>query len=1042
MNKGKLSIVVPIYNTSKYLRKCLDSVLAQTYKNLEILLVNDYSTDNSQEIIDEYCKKDMRFKCVNNPKNLGLFKARLAGAKEATGDFIAFLDSDDYLTVDFYRTMMYNIYKNKSDMVVGNTILEYDDGKRIVFNISDMKFDILEGENILNSYFGQRGLNFSWHTVWNKIYTMDLWKKAVSHYSKIDTHLIMTEDFSFSTVLFYYANKITRVENDGLYYCKHESSSSTSLSGLTIKKCLKNLGDLITSFNFVEEFMKTVNIYDIYKDDFYAWKKLYRSQQESYLKIADFNKEEQKQAMDKIEQFYSDSGKVKKDGYFSSVQTEWKDNYENIKRAICNPKIEYVSFDIFDTLILRPFLKPTDLFVLLDEDFRKLIGDKIGVDFSKMRINAELQARNILSLSDSKDEEITLDNIYDILIKDYNIPKTVADKMKKIEIDAEVRFCSCRKTAYELYEMAIEIGKKVICTSDMYLPKSIIEKILKKNGYEKIEEIYLSSDLKLTKSTGNLYAYIKEKLGINGNQMIHIGDNYASDVEMAEKQKIKAMHFMKTTDVFFDKKITGNLGQLFIKDLPDWQDNVASMQFLGIRTMIAVVANKYFDNPYRPFHINTEFNSDPYFIGYYALGMHLYAVTRWLIKATRDNNYDSIVFMARDGYLPMEAYKIMKEIYEDIPEEKYLYISRKASIPLVVKDEHDLYKLSEIISWYDNNPNRVLKYVKGIFEIDDKKLNQICKKENIDLNKNFTNETQLYNFISILASNFFNKKEHTKKLKALEKYFNEYFVGNSCVFDIGYSARPELFLSELCNKGIDTYFININHEEAIKHAKLGNFKINTFYDYKPRFTGLLREILFSKCAPSCIEYKIDGTNVSEIFEEYFQSYQEKFLIDTIQNAALDFVKDMLSIFGSDLERLYYQNYYISMPYEMLLQSATALDRKVMDAIVFEDDIRSTSIISVAEQWDNEIKWHNQHSLNDLFAMEQLNNLIYGVDLSQRSKFIKLIYYVFIDRVPLKEKMKTKLENHRILYSFSKNGYNLIRKVKNSCYRLTKKKSDL
>ena len=1037
MNKGKLSIIVPIYNTSKYLRKCLDSVLEQTYKNLEIILVNDCSTDNSQEIIDEYCKKDDRFKCVKNPKNLGLFKARLAGAKEATGDYIAFLDSDDYMSVDFYRTMMYNIVENNSDMVFGNTILEYDDGKRVVFNISDIKFDKLEGSDILNSYFGQRGLNFSWHTVWNKIYTMDLWKKAVSHYSNIDSHLIMTEDFAFSTVLFYYANRITRVENDGLYYCKHESSSSTSLSGLTIKKCLKNLSDLITSFNFVENFMKTVNIYDIYKDDFFEWKKLYRRQQESYLETVGFNKEEKQQAMKKIKEFHSIGGKIERDDYFSNVQMEWNDSYENIKTAICNPKIEYVSFDIFDTLILRPFLKPTDLFILLDEDFRKLSKGTIGVDFSKMRGNAEVQAR-----ANSKEEEITLDDIYDVLMSDYNISKTVAEKMKKFEIDAEVRFCSCRKTAYELYEMAVSIGKKIICTSDMYLPKNVIENILKKNGYKHIEAIYLSSELKLTKSTGSLYSHVKNSLGINGNQLIHIGDNYASDVEMAKKQKIQAMHFMKTTDVFFDKKITGNLGQLFIKDLPDWHDNVASMQFLGVRAMIAVVANKYFDNPYRSFHVDTEFNADPYFMGYYSLGMHLYAVTKWLIDAAKNKSYDSVVFMARDGYLPMEAYNLLREIYEDIPEEKYLYISRKASIPLVVKDEHDLYKLSEIISWYDNTPKEILKYVQNLFEIDDKKLNQVCKKESINLNTKFTNETQLYKFVSVLASNFFNKQEHIKKLKALEKYFNNYFDGKSCVFDIGYSARPELFLSELCKKGIDTYFININHEEGIKHAKLGNFNINTFYDYKPRFTGLLREILFSKCAPSCIEYKIDGMNVTEVFEEYSQAYLEKFLIETIQNGALDFVKDMISIFGKDLERLYYQNYYVSMPYEMLLQSASPLDRKVMDAVVFEDDIRSSTSISVAEQWNKEIKWHNQHSLNHLFAMEQLSDTVYSVDLSERSKFTKLIYYIFINRAPLKEKIKNRLKNHETIYSISKGSYNLIRKTKNVYNRKRNKKSDL
>ena len=1042
MKQAKLSIIVPIYNTSQYLRKCLDSVLEQTYKNIEIILVNDCSTDTSQEIIDEYCKKDQRFKCVNNPKNLGLFRARVAGASEATGEYITFLDSDDYLTIDFYRTMMYNIIKNKSDMVAGNTILEFDDGRRTIFNINDMKFDVLEGDNLLNNYFAQRGLNFSWHTIWNKIYSMDIWKKAVKHYEKVTTHLIMTEDFAFSTVLFYYANKMTFVENDGLYYCKHESSSSTSLTGITIKKTMKNLQDLITSFNFVEDFMKEVNIYETYEEDFLEWKRLYRSQQESYLEFTNFTDEEKKQAIDKIEEFSNRNGKKFDDDYFSGAQTIWCDTYEKIKQTICKPEIKYVSFDIFDTLIVRPFLRPTDLFILLDEEFRKITGE-IGVDFSKMRINAEVQARNNVYKSNPEKEEVTLEYIYDILIKDYNIAKKIADKMKQKEIDAEIRFCTQRKSAFELYEMALSIGKKVICTSDMYLPKNVIEEILKKNGYAKIEKVYLSSELNLTKATGNLYTYVTNKLGIEPTEMVHIGDNYHSDVLKAQEKGINGIHLKKATDVFFDENITGNLGKIFKTDLPDWQDNVSSMQFLGTRTMVALAANKYFDNPYRSFNIETEFNADPYFIGYYALGMHLFGVTNWLRKGIEENNYDSVVFMARDGYLPLEAYKIFRKTYKNLPEEKYLYISRKASMPIVIKNEHDLYKISEIISWYNNTPNGILKYVRNVFNINETKLKQICTKENINLNEKFTCEAELYKFISLLAHNFFNQEEHNKKLKYLEKYFGGYFSGKSCAFDIGYSARLELYLSELCKKGIDTYFININDEEAIKHAKIGKFKLHTFYDYKPTFTGLLRETLFSKCAPSCIEYKVDNMNVTEVFEEYKQNYAEKFLINKIQTAALEFIEDVASIFGSDIDHLYYQNYYISMPYESLLQSPSIVDRQVMRAIIFEDDIRSEEKISVVEQWNKEINCHNQQTLNALFNINELNNIPHGVDLTNRSKFIKLIYYVFIDRVPLKNKVSNKLKKYKVIHFVSKKSYRLLRNAKNFCYRITiKDKSDV
>lgn len=1037
MDKGKLSIIIPVYNTEKYLRKCLDSVLKQTYTNLEIILVNDGSTDNSKKIINEYCNKEKRVKYVENKKNLGLFRARIEGAKTATGDFIAFLDSDDYVTIDYYRTMIYNMYQNKSDMVLGNTILEYDNGEHIIFSISDLNFHKLEGPQILDSYFHQDGLNFSWHTLCNKIYTMDLWKKAEPHYQKIEKHLIMTEDFSFSTVLFYYAKRLTRVPNDGLYYCKHESGASTSLSGLNLKRMLKNLDDLTTSFNFVENFMKEVNIYNQYQENFTNWKALYRSQQDSYLKMARLTDEERKQVSKKINDFCNIKKTIEHDSYFSSIQTEWNNKYEQIKQDICNPEIKYISFDIFDTLVVRPFLNPFDLFILLNQDFRLLNKNQIGIDFSKMRMNAEQQARIDLWNSTRKDEEVTLDEIYDVMVRDYGISKLIANKMKKLEIELELKFCTRRDTAYELYEMALSIGKKVICTSDMYLPKSVIQKILSKNGYKQIQELYLSSEIMKTKSTGNLYRHVLKALNSDGDDIIHIGDNYHSDVEKAKENNLKAIHMRKTTDVFFDKQLTNNLSQVFKKDLPDWQDNLSAMNFSGIRTMLAVVANKYFDNPWRSFRRNSDFNADPYLMGYYALGLHLFGVANWLLQDTKSKGYDNIVFMARDGYLPMEAYKLLRNLYDKTPNEKYLYISRKASIPLIVKDKSDLYKLTEVISWYDNTPNGALKYIRTIFDIDKDKLYKICKKEHVDLERKFTSETDLYKFISLLSKNFFNEKEHMKKLEVLKEYFSNFFEGKSCVFDIGYSARPELFLSELCEKPIDTYFININHEEAIKHARLGNFRLNTFYDYKPTFTGLLREILFSKCAPSCIEYKIDNT-VTPIFEEYHQTYQEKFLIGTIQNAALEFVNDMATIFGEYLNCLYYQNYYISLPYEMLLQSADAADRFVMDCITFEDDIRSSKKISVTEQWNKEVNWHNQHNLEELFTINQFNGYN-GVDLSNRSKLIKTIYYVLIDRTHLKETAKKKLKKHNITYNISKESYGLLRKMKNGCYKLTMRK---
>ena len=136
MNKLKLSIVVPNYNNEIYLRKAIDCLLNQTYKNIEVIVVNDGSPGDCDSIINSYC--DNRLKYVKHEKNKGLFQARLTGADAATGDYIGFLDADDYTTVDLYRSLIKKCDEKEYDIIVGNTILQYEDGRRVVQNMREL----------------------------------------------------------------------------------------------------------------------------------------------------------------------------------------------------------------------------------------------------------------------------------------------------------------------------------------------------------------------------------------------------------------------------------------------------------------------------------------------------------------------------------------------------------------------------------------------------------------------------------------------------------------------------------------------------------------------------------------------------------------------------------------------------------------------------------------------------------------------------------------------------------------------------------------
>lgn len=126
---SKISVIIPIYNVEKYLEKCLKSVINQTYKDLEIICVDDCSPDNSNKIVQEYLKKDSRIKLIKREKNGGLSAARNSGLEIATGDYIYFLDSDDWIDLDYLEKMYNAITSKNQEAVCSTNILNvFEDG--------------------------------------------------------------------------------------------------------------------------------------------------------------------------------------------------------------------------------------------------------------------------------------------------------------------------------------------------------------------------------------------------------------------------------------------------------------------------------------------------------------------------------------------------------------------------------------------------------------------------------------------------------------------------------------------------------------------------------------------------------------------------------------------------------------------------------------------------------------------------------------------------------------------------------------------------
>ena len=122
----KLSVIVPVYNTEKYLRECIDSILAQTFRDFELILVNDGSTDGSGAICDEYAKQDKRIRVIHQ-ENGGVTRARKAAMRIAAGSWISFVDSDDWISSDMFEKMLEKAASSASEIIVCDALIEFPD---------------------------------------------------------------------------------------------------------------------------------------------------------------------------------------------------------------------------------------------------------------------------------------------------------------------------------------------------------------------------------------------------------------------------------------------------------------------------------------------------------------------------------------------------------------------------------------------------------------------------------------------------------------------------------------------------------------------------------------------------------------------------------------------------------------------------------------------------------------------------------------------------------------------------------------------------
>ena len=237
-NKDLISVIVPVYNVEKYIRRCLDSIVNQTYSNLEIILIDDGSKDASGKICDEYAKKDNRITVIHK-KNGGLSSARNVGIENSNGKYITFIDSDDMIKENFISVLYDNLINFDSQISICGYKFVYNNMVPFDVDKKKEKISVFSSEKALMKMLYQKQIN---NSAWGKLYLKSIFKDIRYPEGKI------YEDIPVTYKTFLKSNRIVLTSAQCYFYTKREESISSSFNEKTL--------DIIENVNTMAEDLK------------------------------------------------------------------------------------------------------------------------------------------------------------------------------------------------------------------------------------------------------------------------------------------------------------------------------------------------------------------------------------------------------------------------------------------------------------------------------------------------------------------------------------------------------------------------------------------------------------------------------------------------------------------------------------------------------------------------------------------------------------------------------------------------------------------
>lgn len=532
-----------------------------------------------------------------------------------------------------------------------------------------------------------------------------------------------------------------------------------------------------------------------------------------------------------------------RDGISSVLSISPVDDNNKLKMAL--EPYEVVSFDIFDTLLKRNVVTRADVYRLSQTIYENEYGP-LGFELALKRLHAEA------NLYKKFNSEIVLEDIYAFM----GVSPAIASRLETAELSAERLLSVPFLPMKEIYDWALSNGKRVVITSDMYLPSAFIAELLENAGYSGYERLFISSDYGCRKLDGDLFNIVLATLGVPSSHVVHLGDSVKPDYVAAKNAGLDAVLIPK------------RLGSTALDDM---HGGLSLSIARGVANNLAA-GHDYF-----------------YRFGAEALGPLLFGLSRFVHGTAVKHDAQKIFFLARDGYVLKRAYELIYP--EDLDKTRYLYASRKSyGIP-------SIYCLDDLI---DAGPTTRLiepsSFLRAVGVPAD-------KAEEISLASGYSGSDRITK-LECLDDVRFNKmcslalpyslNAASDSRAALVGYLKQEGVDeSSAVFDLGWAGNIQGFLNRVLKNelgltsGVRGIYLGMD-ESKYRH----DIEFSAFlgFDYPNLFLELV-ELCFSAPEGTTKRFELgEDERFQPVLAAYeYEGLPESDAVRAIQRGALDFV---------------------------------------------------------------------------------------------------------------------------------------------------------